>query len=172
MRLIITVFTGSYLFFLGVVFIADREVSAGMYLFGTKGDTVLAGTLVDNAIRLSPYDSGNYYARYRILDKKIDMLTKGVNDPVNKDVRALREKQLRLLKRAIQLVPSDPLNHMQYALTVDRMLIYPNPIARGAILSEMGKAVSLKPYKRSYRRVYDAYLENFGKGKNETHADI
>jgi hypothetical protein len=168
----ITVFTGIYMYVLGAVFIADRALSAGMYLFGAKGDTVFAGALVDEAIRLSQYDSVNYYARYRILDRKIDMITKGVNDPVNKDVRALREKQLRLLKRAIHLAPSDPLYHMQYALTVDRMLVFPNPVAREAILLEMFKAVSLKPYKRSYRKVYEAYREKFGKGENETHADL
>ena len=103
------------------------------------------------ATRLDSTNAALYYQKYKILH----LLAKNEIRHTKYDIR---EQQLHLLRRCINLCPSWAQYHLLYALTAERLSTRPNIFTQQLILSELEKATTLKPYSPMYKDIYQKYL--------------
>jgi hypothetical protein len=110
--------------------------------------------MLDAAMKLDSTNVDIYIQKYELLDIKLRKGEWGIKNQI-------LEEQLQLIRKSINLYPTWPTYHMYYALTLKRITPNPNIVTQQAILSEMKKAVDLKPHSELYRKIYKRYLTQF-----------
>ncbi len=154
-KTLLTVFTVIFALRVVTIFAADRLYSMSLAAEVGKIAPDRAVSMLDAAIKLDSANAELYYKKYEILNRG----TKSDKNDVQRTMYEIRKRQLNLLKKAINFCPSWPAYHLRYALTLKRMVKYPNVQTRELILSELKKAVELKPFSELYMRIYKKYVE-------------
>ena len=150
----IILFTLIFGFRVFTLFIADRLYSMSMAAEEATIHIDRGVNMLDAAMRLDSTNVDIYIQKYELLDIKLRRGDGGIKNQVLKE-------QLQLLRESINLYPTWPTYHMYYALTLKRIAPNPNILTQQAILSEMKKAVDLKPHSELYRKIYKRYLTGF-----------
>ncbi len=141
------------------VFTADRLYSMSLAAIADKITTEKGTSLLETAEKLDSGNANLYFEEFKLLEDEIAALKKEKSGADK--IKTYRKRQIFLLKKAIDLCPSWPVYHMYYALTIKRMSTKSNIITDSKILSEMEKAVELKPFSKVYSNIYKKYHKNF-----------
>ena len=146
-RVVMILFSALFFMRVTTVFIADRLCSISMAAEKGRISANRAITLLDLAAGLDSTNADIYFKKYKFLGSQ----------PGKTGSRPLRQQQLRLLRRCVNLRPSWPAYHLYYALTLKRTRPRPNIQTRRLILDQLEQAAELKPYSRLYRSILKKY---------------
>lgn len=156
---ILVIFSVVFMLRVLTIFVADRYYSMSLAAEKGKITTDRARDLLNIAIRMDSSNADLYSRKFRILVLELKNIPKGTHPSSRIKRHDIYEQMLPVIKHCIQLCPSWPKYHLQYALTVKKMSFRLNAPTRELILSELLKAAELKPYSELHRKVYEKYRQ-------------
>ena len=103
---------------------------------------------INTAKILNPLNSEYYYRKFEILisgNRKMDKSTQ------------IRNERISLLRKAIELEPTNPKYHMFYGLELVRDYSLRTRLTDRLALLELKRAIALKPFSRLYLKILNDY---------------